>query len=212
MAGSSVPGSYRKPDLKPAKGTRWKSAVGVGYGHFESYGFHTIEALQAMVENRKGGETGVKAVTCLQGKEMWEAAKKGKWDAQLLEAAAAVTPGNHKGKIQENDKDALVYLIEYADGLNAAAYLSKRHFGEFAFAGQEQGKDKPSACWFELPKPQRDHFSFLVGAVAKMIESGKATHPVERTLLATGVLAFGVDSKAADGKRIETSELAVKYG
>jgi hypothetical protein len=212
MAGSSVPGSYRRPDLKPAAGTRWQSALAVGYAHFESYGFHTLEALQAMIENRKGGETGVRAVQCLQGEAAWQAAEKGRWDAGLLEAAAALTPGNQKGRVRENDKDALVYLVEYRDGLQAAAYLSPRHFREFAFAGQEQGKTKPSACWFELPKPQRDHFSFLVGRVAQMFVTGKASDPVERTLLATGMLAFGVDSKAAGGKRIETPELAIQYG
>jgi hypothetical protein len=211
MAGSSVPGSYRKPDLRPADGTRWKSALAVGYGHFESYGFHTLEALQAMVENRKGGETGVRAVTCLQGKSAWEAARKGQWDAGLLDPAAAVTPGNSRGDVKENDRDALVYRIEYNDGLDAAAYLSRRHFREFAFAGQEEGKKKPSACWFELPKPQRDHFSFLVGNAARMFVTGKTPYPVERTLLATGMLAFGVESKAGGGKRIETPGLAVKY-
>ena len=34
----------------------------IGYGPFEGYGFHALEGLQCMVERRKGGETGVKAV------------------------------------------------------------------------------------------------------------------------------------------------------
>ena len=51
----------------------------------------------------------------------------------------------------------------------------------------------------------------IVRHVARMFVTGKATWPVERTLLTTGMLAFGVDSKAAGGKRIETKELAVKY-
>jgi hypothetical protein len=83
---------------------------------------------------------------------------------------------------------------------------------EWAFAGSVRGEPKPRACWFELPKPQRDHFSFLVGHVAKMMVTGKAAYPVERTLLTTGMLAALVDSKAAGGKRLETPELAVKYG
>src|SRR5262249_59615760 len=45
MAGSSVPVTYRRPDLRPANGTRWQSALSVGYGHFESYGLHSLEAL-----------------------------------------------------------------------------------------------------------------------------------------------------------------------
>src|SRR5437588_469835 len=41
MAGSSVPVTWRKPDLQPALGTPWQEVLGVGYSHFEIYGFHT---------------------------------------------------------------------------------------------------------------------------------------------------------------------------
>src|SRR5262249_46325930 len=80
MAGSSVPVSWRRPDLRPELGVVWESALSLGYGHFESYGFHTLEGLQVMAERRKGGETGVKAVQCLEGKDAWAAAKEGRWD------------------------------------------------------------------------------------------------------------------------------------
>lgn len=211
LAGSSVPVTYRKPDLRPQKGTQWTSALSVGYGHFETYGFHTVEALQAMVENRKGGETGVKAVQCLEGKAAWDAAKEGRWDANLAEAVSAVTPGNRKGKVRDNDQKATVYLIEYRDGLKAASLMSVGHFREFGFAGREKGKEKPQACWFNLPKPQRDHFSFLVGHAANMFITGKTDYPIERTLMSTGILAFLMDSRAGEHKRIETPQLAIKY-
>jgi hypothetical protein len=211
MAGSSVPVSYRHPDLQPKIGVEWQGAMSVGYGHFESYGFHTLEALQVMTERRKGGETGVKAVQCLEGRQAWEAAQAGLWDRALLDAAVAKVPGRGKGKIEEDDAQAIVYLIAYNDGLQAAAFLSPRHVREWAFAGRVKGKQEPEACWYELPKPQRDHFSFLVRNVAEMMVTGKATYPVERTLLTTGLLDFLVNSKASDHKRIETPQLNVKY-
>ncbi len=211
MAGSSVPVTYRHPDLRPPVGVAWESALAVGYGHFEVYGFHTLEALQVMTERRKGGETGVQAVTCLEGKEAWEAAAAGRWDRKLLDAAVAKVPGTRKGKVEEQDKDALVYLVEYRDGLKAAAYLSPRHVAEFAFGGRAKGQDEPLACWYELPKPQRDHFSFLVQHAANMILTGKEQYPVERTLLTTGALAFGIESKASGHKRVETPQLDIRY-
>lgn len=211
LAGSSVPVTYRRPNLQPKTPTAWQSALSVGYSHFEIYGFHTLEALQVMTETRPGGETGVKAVQALSGKAAWAAADQGSWDRSLLEAAIAKVPGKRPGRLEEVDADALVYLIEYRDGLKAAAYLSPKYVQEFAFAGQVKGEAEPRACWYELPKPQRDHFSFLVQHAAKMIVTGKPDYPVERTLLTTAMLDFLVQSKADGGKRLETPQLDIKY-
>jgi hypothetical protein len=211
MAGSSVPVTYRHPDLQPRLGVEWERALAVGYGHFEVYGFHTLEALQVMTERRRGGETGVRAVQCLEGKAAWEAAAAGRWDRALLDAALARVPQKGRGPVDEEDRDALVYLIEYRDGLQAAAYLSPRHVREFAFAGRVKGRSEPAACWYELPKPQRDHFSFLVQHAARMIVTGQPDYPVERTLLTTGMLASLIESKATGHKRLETPHLKVTY-
>jgi hypothetical protein len=115
-----------------------------------------------------------------------------------------------KGPIEEEDRDAIVYLIEYRDGLRAAVYLSPRSFQEFGFAGKARGKSEPLACWYQYPKPQRDPFSYQVQAVAKMMVTGKATYPVERTLLTTGMVDALLESRL-QGRRIETPHLAVRY-
>jgi hypothetical protein len=209
-----VPVTWRRPDLRPAADTAWERALAVGYGHFEIYGFHTLEALQVMTERRPGGETGVKAVQCLEGKQAWEAAAAGKWDRALLDAALARVPegGKRRGaSVEEGDAGATVFLVEYRDGLQAAAYVSTGYVREFAFAGRVKGKGEPASCWYELPKPQRDHFSFLVGHTAEMMTSGKPAYPVERTLLTTGVLDRLIRSKSDGHKRLETPELEVRY-
>jgi len=211
MAGSSVPVTWRKPDLQPASETPWESALSLGYGHFEVYGFHTLEGLQVMTERRVGGETGVKAVQCIRGPAVWEAAAAGKWDRALLDAALATVPNKSKGKVEEVDRDPHLYLIEYRDGLKAASYVSDKFNREFAFAGRIKGKAEPAVCWYDLPKPQRDHFSFLTQGAASMMVTGNAAYPVERTLLTGGMLSFLIDSRFADGKRIETPELDVTY-
>lgn len=213
MAGSSVPVAWRRPDLQPEVGIEWDRALGVGYGHpsyGEAFGYHVLEGLQVMMERRKGGETGVKAVQYLEGKEAWDAAKAGKWDRTLLDAALTKVPVHGKGKLEEEDAEAIVYLIEYRDGLQAAAYVSPKHCQEYAFAGRAKGKVEPLACWYELPKPQRDHFSFQVQAVAQMMVTGKPTYPVERTLLTTGMVDALLESKLKGRQRIEMAEVQYK--
>src|SRR5262249_4454099 len=120
-------------------------------------------------------------------------------------------PVRGKGKVEEEDQEALVYLIEYRDGLQGAVYMSPRHCQEFAFAGRARNQAEPLSCWYELPRPQRDHFSFQAQAVAQMMVTGKPTNPVERTLLTTGLVDALWESRLKGQQRLETPELAVKY-
>ena len=53
----------------------------------DAYGFHALEVLQCLAERRAEGETGVRSVQCLSGKEVWEAGRKGLFDSRLLDAA-----------------------------------------------------------------------------------------------------------------------------
>jgi hypothetical protein len=172
----------------------------------ESYGFHALEALQVFTERRRGGETGVRAVQALQGQQAEEAIRARHSSLHLLDTALQVIP-EKRGQRQQADPYPTVFLIEYSDGLQAAVYMSNSHVAEFATAIQPAGH-KPAATWFYLPKPQRDHFSFLCNHIEKMFLTGKASYPVERTLLTTGMLAFLMDSLHDKGRRIETPELA----
>ena len=146
-------------------------AVQIGYGPFEGYGFHALEGLQCMAERRKGGETGVKAVQCLQGKAMWEALDRGRWSKALLEAAMKLVPAHAKGDIREMTSqraEAGVFLIEYRDGFKAAVamlngWVYEGDGGAFTFAGRLKGKEKPAATQFYLQQPDPfGHFAYLV--------------------------------------------------
>ncbi|HWG44772.1 MAG TPA: hypothetical protein VN688_18505 [Gemmataceae bacterium] len=220
LAGSSVPLAWRRPELKLPKNCLLVEAVQVGYGPFEGYGFHALEGLQCMAERRKGGETGVKAVQCLQGKAMWEALDKGRWSKTLLEAALARVPAHAKADIREataKAKDAGVFLIEYRDGFQAAVgmpngWIHEGDGGGFTFAGQLKGQDKPVSTQFYLQQPDPfAHFAYLVKAIDSMMQTGHAPYPVERTLLTTGILDAVMTSKAEKQRRVETPYLAIKY-
>ena len=63
MAGSSVPICFhRDPWLDHPLDTDIEDCLMLSYGGLEAYGYHGLEAMQAMVERRRGGEAGISAV------------------------------------------------------------------------------------------------------------------------------------------------------
>jgi hypothetical protein len=220
MAGSSVPLTWRRPPLTLPRNAPLVEAVQIGYGPFEGYGFHALEGLQCLAERRRGGETGVRAVQCLQGEAMWQALDQGRWSKELLDAAVALVPAHAPGEYRTptaSAKDAGVFLIEYRDGFRAAVamlngWVHEGDGGAFCFAGKVQGQDRPAATHFYLQQPDPfGHFAYLVRAIDAMMQSGHASYPVERTLLTTGVLDAVMTSRAEKNRRIETPHLAIAY-
>src|SRR5262249_10306627 len=222
MAGSSLPVTWRRPELELPLGTQIEDALVAAYGPHEVYGFHALEALQVMTERRKGGETGIKAVTCLTGKDVWKAADDGQWSWDLLEAALSRSETVNPGDVRKNTGSAQVqgmpatpaiaFLVEYRDGTRGTALLLNGHVQDFTFACKVKGEAKPQSCLFSLPPPPgAKYFDCLVGNIEKLLENGKSPYPVERTLLTTGALEAAMDSHYQRGNRVETANLEVRY-
>lgn len=222
LAGSSLPVTWRRPELELPLNTQLEEAVVAAYGPIEVYGFHALETLQVMAERRKGGEAGVRSVTCLTGKDVWKAGDEGKWSWDLLEAALArsetVTPGDIRTNVGSMKVDSMpptpatAFLVEYRDGFRGTVLLLNGHVRDFTFAAKVQGEKKPASCLFYLPSPPGSrYFDCLVGNIEKMFETGKPPYPVERTLLTSGILDAAMESHFRRGSRIETPHLEVRY-
>jgi hypothetical protein len=209
MAGSSVPVTFRRPEYDPPLGTEMESALSVGGGWVADGGiFHILETLQAFVERRKGGETGVRSVQMLKNDEAWKAAQRGLWQRELLDAALA-RPERARSDKRPEDMRAVVGLVEYRDGFRAAV-LALNEVSGYLAAVKPKGKS-PEATLCYIPIENSNNFSMLVHGITQMIATGKPAIPVERTLLVTGALAALMDSGYQNGKRIETPELKVAY-
>ena len=89
MAGSSLPATWRSPALELDAGTDIEEAAGRRLRRAGVLRLPRLETLQCMMERRKGGETGVAAVQCLEGDAVWKAAEEKRWSRQLLDAALA---------------------------------------------------------------------------------------------------------------------------
>jgi hypothetical protein len=222
MAGSSLPVTWRRPELELPVGAQVEDALVAAYGPVEVYGFHALETLQVMAERRKGGETGIKAVTCLTGKDVWKAGDDGLWSWELLEAALARSESVCPGDVRKNVGSTAVqgmpalpataFLVEYRDGTRGTALLLNGHVQDFTFACKVKGEAKPQSCLFHLPPPPgAKYFDCLVGNIEKLLDNGKAPYPVERTLLTSGALAAAMESRYRRGNRIETPELEMRY-
>ncbi|MFO0804101.1 MAG: hypothetical protein U0791_13385 [Gemmataceae bacterium] len=210
MAGSSLPVSFRQPDAAIPFGAEVEAAVGIGYDGLDIYGSHALECFQCMVERRKGGETGVKSVQCLKGDAMWKAIDGGVVNKELFRAAFAriqVKPGANV----RTDKDAALFLFEYADGfLGAVVMLGFSTVGN-AVAWKVKG-EKPQATRFEeRPEPHYPHFAYLLKGIERMMHTGTPAYPVERTLLTSGILDRAITSLSRGQKKLDTPELMIRY-
>jgi hypothetical protein len=223
MAGSSLPVTWRTPQVEMPAGARITEAMNVCYGGVDSYDFHGLEVIQCMVERRRGGETGVKWLQAYRGDKFWEALAQKVWPRELMEAAlcrshtlaGTVLPNDQA--LQKLVRDPVAYRYEHTDGLKCTMLLLGGLVRDFTFAAYVNGAREPWSTQMYLPMPDgrttlANFFSPQMNNVEQMFLTGKASYPVERTLLTTGLTAAGVDSLFADQKRLETPHLAaIKY-
>jgi len=86
---------------------------------------------------------------------------------------------------------------------------------DFNFAARIDGRAQPFSTQMYLPMPPArtslaNFFSPLVNNVERMFLTGRATYPIERTLLTTGLTAAGVESLYRKA-RYETPHLQISY-
>lgn len=212
MAGSSIPVTYRRPDLDLEWGAPARRAVAISYSGLDIYGFHLLESLQVMVERRRGGETGVRAVQCLEGEAVWQYLDRTQWARRLFEEALSRSLTRRPGELRALVKQPAVFLLEYRDGLEAAAFLLTGAVRDFTVAIEVEGEARPvsTLMWAEERRPYW-HFACLVRNIEKMFETGVATYPVERTLLTSAALDWLLESRIRNQQRLETPQLEISY-
>ncbi len=226
LAGSSLPVTWRLPNLELPMDSSIDEALMVGVGGSDPMDFHALEAMQCMLERRRNGETGVKAVQLIQGPAVWQAGVDGRWSRRLLEAALArsdarsgkgVTDGRtqdlvHNGELEKLVPDPAAYFIEYADGLRATLLMLNGAVDDYSFACRLRGTPDIQSTQFLLaPQPNVAYSACLMNKVEQMIATGKSPYPVERTLLVSGILDMCLESKVRNNQRLDTSKLNVRY-
>jgi hypothetical protein len=226
LAGSSLPVTWRLPELELPLGCQIDDTLMVGSGGSDPMDFHALEAMQCMLERRKGGERGVKSVQLIEGDAVWQAGDQGRWSKEMLSAALSrsdnlkgfsVTDGRPQDMVGTGVLPGLVknpwaYFIEYRDGTKATLLMLTDAVGDFTIAVKVKGHTGIQSTQFLLtPDPNVTYSACLASKIEQMIQTGVAPYPVERTLLVSGMLESCLTSRVQGHARLDTPHLTVEY-
>jgi hypothetical protein len=225
LAGSSLPVTWRLPDIELPLGCQIEEALMVGNGGSDPMDYHALEAMQCMIERRKGGETGIRAVQMIEGEAVWRAGAEGRWSKDLLVSALSrsdtpmgltVEDGRTQdlvgnGELPKLVKNPAAYFIEHNDGLRTTLLMLNGAVKDFNFAARVRGAGIQSCQFLLTPTPNVTYSACLVSRIEEMFETGRAPYPVERTLIVSGMLESCLTSRVEGGKRLETPQLSVRY-
>lgn len=217
FGGSSIPFYYRKPEIELDLDTPVKRSVVVGGAIDEGGLFHCVDVLQAFVERRKGGETGVAAVQAIRGPEVWKWTERNPWAGKLLESVGKrfdLKPDHFRESVRESS----VCIVDYRDGTKAAIY-SGRGVG-WTYAGEIEGRKEPtivSMLGWPGPFAQYHAANAFEHWIVEMMLTRKEPYNAERLLLSTGIVLHNQESNwengrySAVGRRVETPFMDMKY-
>lgn len=215
MAGSSLPVTWRTPEIEPPLGTPFREGMvtfGFDRGSVEIYLFHALESLQCMLERRRGGETGVKSVQTLRGDAVWQAAAAGRFSLKLMDAALKNCVSNNVGSVRDNVSDPLAVLVDYTDGTKGTVLNLIEQTSEFGFAGTVDGQADPVATGYYLPAPPAaNFFNPLTWNIEQFFQAGTPPYPVERTLLTSTLCDFAMRSLQDGGKVTSSPAMQIAY-
>ncbi len=227
LAGSSLPVTWRLPQVDMPPDTPLVESVCVGYGGVDSYDFHGLEAAQCMSERRAGGERGIRRVHALKGPALWQALEAPDREAtrKLLVAALnrshnlPVETGYPSGPVtfewaRKTFPGLLAYLIDHVGGFRTTLFLAE--IRDFNYAGLRADNGEVISCQMYLPMPGHgsttaDFFNPLVRHIEELVLDGRAHYPVERTLLTSGMVIAAVESLHRGQVPVETPEMDVAY-
>jgi hypothetical protein len=219
FAGSSIPITGPKHDLYLPASADIVESLGLFYVGAETYGIHSMEFVQSLIERRKGGESGIVALTTYEGDSVWEALANGAWSRDLFDATLAACPFKDAGDCRENCAKSgmapVAVACEHADGHKQIHVMLSGHLKAFA-AGLHLRNDPRhyvTYCDTHVANVFVINFAHLCREIDHFFETGISPVPVERNLLTTLEVATMMHAlKDAPGRRIDTPHLRIEYG
>jgi len=186
---------------------------------------HALEGLLPVIERRRGGESGLRSVRFLEGKEFWRAGDKGLWSWPLLASALSRSHTPQGNSLEDGRTEDLVglglvrklarnprgWLLEHRDGLRSAILVLDGVVADFNFAARALDGSVVSAQLLRGAPPAEHHFSRLAEVIDNFFRTGTAPWAIERNLLSAGLLEAFAKPGSLSGQTVRTDGLTVAY-
>ncbi|MBM3783930.1 MAG: hypothetical protein FJW30_06185 [Acidobacteria bacterium] len=204
FCGSSLPLTWRRPALEFPRGVELDELLAVSFSDLEEHGYHAIELMQTMAEKRKGGETGVAQVRCVEGDAVFQDRF---WSRDLLEEALKhrvnPPPKNNADKPQ-------AIFVRYNDGLKATILNLTSQARDYLFASREKSGRVRGSCFY-IQLYVHNHWGFMVKHFEDLVLTKRTPYPPERTLLSNGIMLAGLESRVQESRWLATPEMKIAY-
>ncbi|MBL8293579.1 MAG: hypothetical protein JNN08_17155 [Bryobacterales bacterium] len=208
LCGSTLPLTWRRPPLEFANGVQLDEVMAVSFSDLEEHAYHGIELMQAMAERRSGGETGIERIRCVEGDEVWRLAEKKEWSRELLDSALRHRVNQGYGAKAPKPQ---AILVRYRDGLKGTILNIDGMTRDYLFAARDRAGRIHSSCFY-IQLWVHNHWSFMVRAFEDLVLTRKQPLPVERTLMSTGILLAGLESRLQGQTWLDTPHLSsIRY-
>jgi hypothetical protein len=193
---TSVATTFRLPDVDVATDAAFTEALIVVQGPRPMAELWAIDGLLSLLALRRGGESGIRAVRGLKGRDVWRAGDKGEWSEPLLAAAISrsnTTQGDSVrdgrtqdlaglGLVKKLARDPRGWIIEHPDGFRSAILVLDGVVADINFAVRSRDGPITSAQLYRPPAPNRAEFDRLAAALEDFITTRNAPWPIERSL------------------------------
>jgi hypothetical protein len=227
LNGTPLPVTWRLPEVDLEMGTPLSEALIVVQGPEGWAELHALDGLLPVIERRRNGESGVRAIHALRGDAVWQASENGLWSPALL--AAAISRSNSPqgdpvkdGRTQDLAGLGLVpklaraprgWILDHADGLRSTLLVLDGVVADFNFAVRTRAGEIVSAQLYRPPAPPDHQFSRLAEVIEEFFRKGHPPWPIDRSRLESGLLGRfrELGGQRGQSKPISTPELQIAY-
>ncbi len=194
---TSVATTLRLPDVDVVAYAALTEALIVVQGPRPMAELWAIDGLLPIIARRRGGESRIRSVRRLKGRDIWRAGDKGEWSWPLLAAAISRSnttqgdPGRDGrtqdlaglGLVKKLARDPRGWIIEHIDGLRSTILVLDGVVADINFAVRSRDGSITSAQLYRPPAPNRAEFDRLAAVLEDFFTIRTEPWPIARSLL-----------------------------